>query len=63
MMPGAISGIDLVKKARRLRKDLKFILITGYSSEEIDENLAPVLLKPFSKKIFLSTIENTLSEA
>ena len=63
MMPGGISGIDLLRKAREIRKDLKFVLITGYSLEEIDENLAPVLLKPFSKKAFLSTIENALSEA
>ncbi|HAS48721.1 MAG TPA: hypothetical protein DCS33_05435 [Gammaproteobacteria bacterium] len=63
MMPGGISGIDLLRKAREIRKDLKFVLITGYSLEEIDENLAPVLLKPFSKKTFLSTIENALSEA
>lgn len=62
MMPGGMSGIDLLKKAREIRKDLKFVLVTGYSAEAIDDNLAPVLYKPFSKKALLSAIENVLYE-
>ncbi len=50
IMPG-INGIELYKKAKEIKPDLKVLYISGYS-DEIKDNINPEILPNFLKKPF-----------
>ncbi len=47
VMPGRLSGVDLVREARRLRPDLPVVLATGYSEKVAQATGVRVLAKPY----------------
>ena len=51
MMPG-MSGIELAEAARRIRPDLKIVLMTGYSDKLEQGQIVdfPVVNKPFARQ-------------
>lgn len=50
VMPGGVSGIELARRARELRPDLKFVLASGYAAQflGLSERPGPFLQKPYS---------------
>ena len=65
VMPGNLSGLDLVSRLRQTRPDLKVIVISGYNEEIIKteqlQQLQVVLLpKPFDFYTLSQTIRTTL---
>lgn len=48
VMPGGMSGIELVARAREIRPDLRVLLTSGYSESFMDgEHHGPLLTKPY----------------
>jgi CheY-like chemotaxis protein len=66
LMPGGMSGFDLVERARALCPDLKVLLTTGYAAEA-DTMLAdvkdPILKKPYKKQQLAEALRNVLEQA
>lgn len=60
VMPGAMSGLDLARRAIEIRPDLKIILMSGYAevSEQLQAEILgwPVLQKPFSSESILRAL-------
>ena len=54
IMPGAINGVDLARRAAEMRPDLKIVLSSGYAGEALDDTLSgqpwPFLRKPYSQQ-------------
>ncbi len=65
LMPGGISGFDLVKSAREFLPDLKVLLTTGYAAEA-DSMLAdvkePILKKPYKKQQLAQALRSVLEQ-
>jgi CheY-like chemotaxis protein len=67
VMPGGVSGLQLVKTLSRNNKDLRVLIVTGYSAEDASSlsALTPAgaayLQKPFSTETLLSAVRNTFS--
>ncbi|MGH9354250.1 MAG: response regulator, partial [Terriglobia bacterium] len=65
VMPNGVSGLDLAQEARRLRQDIKIVLISGYLRGS-DSRMAALpsglalLEKPFSQEALLKTIASAL---
>ena len=61
VMPGEISGYDLVCWAREVRPELKLLLTTGADSRgtKIDDSI-PMLRKPYTEKMLQKTIRSLL---
>ncbi len=62
VMPGAVSGVALVRAAARLRPELPVLLISGYPSATLaaqgaDESELNLLRKPFTHAEFLARME------
>ena len=51
VMPNGINGIELAREARRLNKDIKVLLASGYAGEALERHRAvgefPIIDKPF----------------
>jgi CheY-like chemotaxis protein len=66
IMPGGMSGFDLVKHAREFLPALKVLLTTGYAAET-DTMLADVkeviLKKPYKKQQLAQALRNVLEQA
>jgi CheY-like chemotaxis protein len=66
LMPGGMSGFDLVKHAREFLPTLKVLLTTGYAAET-DAMLADVkeviLKKPYKKQQLALALRNVLEQA
>ncbi len=67
VMPGGLSGDQVAVQARRLRPDLKIILISGYTKDLDEINRAgvtdgDVLLKPFAAAELARRIRQALDE-
>jgi two-component system CheB/CheR fusion protein len=66
LMPGGMSGFDLVERARALCPDLKVLLTTGYAAEA-DSMLAdvkdPILKKPYKKQQLAEALRTVLEQA
>ncbi len=64
MMPKK-SGIDLFKDLKSQQKDLKFILVTGYSIKDLDKEMLDemngVLVKPYTTEKFASMVREVLN--
>jgi PAS domain S-box-containing protein len=61
MLPGKISGWDVYRNLSEQRNEMKYLLITGYSSEEQDDLEVPILYKPFRQEELLSKVNQILS--
>ena len=60
MMPGGLDGRALVAAARRLRPELRAVLVSGYAggrSEAAGPQDGPLLQKPFTRDDLLAAIE------
>ena len=64
VMPNGLSGLDLAREARRLRQDLKVVLVSGYLRDIDDrsDGLAGLtfLEKPFRQTELADTIAAAL---
>ena len=66
LMPGGMSGFDLVQRAREFLPDLKVLLTTGYAAEN-DRMLADIkeqiLKKPYKKQQLAQALRGVLDQA
>lgn len=67
VMPKGMSGIDLAQEARRRHPDLKILLTTGYSADEINRSAAGqsgirVITKPYANDALDRTLQEILAE-
>jgi CheY-like chemotaxis protein len=66
IMPGGMSGFDLVQRAREFLPDLKVLLTTGYAAET-DSMLADIkeqiLKKPYKKQQLAQALRSVLDQA
>ena len=64
-MPG-ISGIDVIKEAKKISPDVKIIVITKWDSPEVsrqvEEQGADYMPKPFSLKVLQAKIKEALTK-
>lgn len=66
MMPGGMSGFDLVKRARKVAPNLKVLMTTGYvaeSSEIIGNVTEPILKKPYKRQQLAEALRSVLDQA
>ena len=65
VLPGRLNGWELAARLRRMRPDLKVILISSYAVVQADRNQFrdPVLPKPFSLEKLTETVRNCLDPA
>jgi CheY-like chemotaxis protein len=63
VMPGW-DGIELARRVRMLRPELKVLFVTGYSRGMVGERLAgiEVLDKPYRRDKLLDAVRHTLAE-
>lgn len=64
-MPG-ISGFDVFERAREIRPEMAFVLMTGYGSSDVigdatDLGFNGVLLKPFTREQLRRGVEEALA--
>jgi CheY-like chemotaxis protein len=64
MMPGGISGFELVARARAMRPGIKVLLTTGYAAEtdRIADIRDLVLKKPYKKQQLAETLRQALDD-
>jgi CheY-like chemotaxis protein len=66
LMPGGMSGFDLVQQAREFLPDLKVLLTTGYAAET-DSMIAnikeQILKKPYKKQQLAQALRSVLEQA
>ena len=65
VMPGGMNGVELVRKARVLRPDLRIIYSSGFPAEALAERSmslvdGPLLHKPYQRNEFTSMIHNVM---
>jgi signal transduction histidine kinase len=67
VMPNGINGIELAREAKRLRKDIKILLTSGYADGVLQRNKAvgefSIIDKPFSLADLARRVRSTLREA
>jgi PAS domain S-box-containing protein len=68
MMPGGMDGVELARRARQLRPDMRVVYSTGYSSAALAEQRGatvdgPVLAKPYRRAEFLGAIRRVFEPA
>ena len=65
VMPGGMNGVELVKKARALRPDLKIVYSSGFPAEALAERSlplvdGPLLRKPYQRTEFTEIIHHVM---
>jgi CheY-like chemotaxis protein len=63
LMPGGMSGFDLVARAREFRPHIRVLLTTGYAAETesmIANIKDPILKKPYKKQQLAAALRNVL---
>ena len=60
VMPGARTGVELARQARRLRPDLPVVLTTGYNEQVAASEGFRVLAKPYSTAALVAALEAEL---
>ncbi len=66
LMPGGMSGFDLVQRAREFYPNLKVLLTTGYAAEAesmIADIKEPILKKPYKKQQLAQALRGVLEKA
>jgi FixJ family two-component response regulator len=66
-MPNGISGQDLIKAARKLRPELRFLLTSGYSEHFIKAQQNPdpdvrLLNKPYRREMLATAVRSALND-
>ena len=65
-MPAGMSGIELARKARDLRPDLKILLSSGHAGDEIKSHLLrgqfAFISKPYRTAALAAKLEEVLAE-
>jgi CheY-like chemotaxis protein len=66
VLPKGMSGVELARRARELRPDLKILLTSGYSEEAFQHHGRPeqgtiLLKKPYRRKELAEVIRKVLS--
>ncbi|WP_445220598.1 ATP-binding protein [Bradyrhizobium sp. Pa8] len=66
IMPNGMNGIELAREAKRLRKDIKILLTSGYADGVLQRSNAvgefPIIDKPFSLADLARRVRSTLHE-
>ncbi|HEY5411882.1 MAG TPA: hybrid sensor histidine kinase/response regulator, partial [Caulobacteraceae bacterium] len=64
-MPGGMSGVELARRARRLRPGLKVLLTSGYAEAGLDlgDDPPPLLAKPYQPDQLVRRILEALEAA
>jgi CheY-like chemotaxis protein len=66
VMPNGINGVELAREARRLSKDIKILLTSGYAANVLERHNAvgefPIVEKPFSPTEVARRLRTILSE-
>jgi CheY-like chemotaxis protein len=66
VMPAGMSGIELARRASRLRSDLKILLSSGYTREDIPSRPAlaefPFIAKPYRPTTLAKKLKEVLTE-
>ena len=66
-MPNGMNGIELAREAKRLRKDIKVLLTSGYADGVLQRNNAVgefcIIDKPFSLADLARWVWSSLREA
>jgi CheY-like chemotaxis protein len=63
VMPNEVSGQDLIRAARKLRPNLKFLLTSGYSEHFIKGQQDPdvrLLNKPYRRELLATAVRKAL---
>lgn len=55
VMPGGVSGVELARRAEKLRPGIRILLSSGYAGESLDESLASGGDWPFLRKPYLAS--------
>ena len=67
VMPNGISGVELAREARKLRKDMKILLASGYAADVLERHNAvgefPLVEKPFRLADLARRLHAMLHEA
>jgi signal transduction histidine kinase len=67
VMPNGISGVELAREAKRLRKGIKVLLTSGYAADVLERHQAvgefPIIDKPFSRADLARRLRSILHEA
>jgi signal transduction histidine kinase len=67
VMPNGISGVELAREARKLRKDIKILLASGYAADVLERHNAvgefPIVEKPFRLADLARRLHAMLHEA
>jgi CheY-like chemotaxis protein len=64
LMPGGVSGLDLARDARRLRQDLKIVVVSGYLRGDSGQSELSGLIfleKPFLPEELTNTVAAVLA--
>ncbi|HJU16383.1 MAG TPA: ATP-binding protein [Stellaceae bacterium] len=66
VMPNGVSGLDLAQDARRLRQDIRIVLVSGYLRDADSRTVGVpgliLLEKPFSQKELAETVASALED-
>ena len=62
MMPGGISGVELVDKVRERFPETAVMLMTGFTEESLDPEI-PLLKKPFAASTLVGRVQRVLLES
>jgi CheY-like chemotaxis protein len=63
IMPGGVSGQELCRQARRLRPDLRALLMSGYAGADLEEGSGERLLrKPFNHRQLAEAVRLALED-
>jgi two-component SAPR family response regulator len=63
VMPNEVSGQDLIRAARKLRPNLKFLLTSGYSEHFIkgqQDSDVRLLNKPYRRELLATAVRKAL---
>jgi hypothetical protein len=63
IMPGGLSGQELCRQARRLRPELRALLMSGYAGADLEEEPGERLLrKPFNRRQLAEAVRLSLED-
>ena len=63
VMPGALTGVDLAREARRIRPDLKVLYTSGYAEKAFDDGIeeaVALLSKPYAQEDLAERLRDLL---
>lgn len=59
-LPGGISGLDIAENVHKTRPEIKILISSGYSTQQVDLAKFPLLPKPYSLPTFAKYIQKVL---